>query len=189
MSWVELLLPRRSVVRVVSLVTVALAVQTFAVAGAAESFELRVVPAITDSYVLAGDPPHAEPDDSGLRLMATPGEYEPASFVLYAHQALADITITVSDFERAGGGVLDASAMDVRIVKRWYQTAFGEIADRKVRYMRPELLVYDDRLIKIEDDHNFLRLDTGEYRRVDKVQAAPKRGLFWPTKMPGGDAV
>jgi hypothetical protein len=164
-------------------------VPSFAGVNAAESLELRVVTAITDAYVLPTDQPAAADGTDRIEMMATPGEYEPASFVIYARERLDAVSIVVSDFQRADGVTLDAATVDVRIVKRWYQTAFGEMADRRVRFLRPELLVYDDRLIKVEDDHNYLRLETGEYRRIDKLRAGKDRPILSPSDWPVRDAV
>ena len=153
-----------------------------------ESFELRVVPAVTDRYILPTDQPMPGIGDGELKLTATPGEYEPASFVIYAQDAINDVTVAVSKLRNSSGDILNADSIDVRIVKRWVQAAFGSNADKELRQLRPELLVYDDSLVKVENGLNHVRLENGEYKLTDSVASIPGRSVLHPAEWPIRDA-
>lgn len=55
--------------------------------------------------------------------------------------------------------VIPASAVDVRVVKSWYQGASGTIAFSAQKVLLPELLLKDDRLVRVDTDMqiNYLR--------------------------------
>ena len=59
------------------------------------------------------------PGEIGRRLeaFATPGEYEPVNFVVYAAEALENVSVEVGDL-RSGDSVLSADRFDVRLVLR-----------------------------------------------------------------------
>jgi hypothetical protein len=157
-------------------------------APANESFELRVAPAVTDRYILVADKPAPGTGTAEIRLTAAPGEYEPASFVIYARDAINDVTVVVSDLQNAAGDRLNADNIDVRIVKRWFQAPFGGKADKKLRQLTPELLVYDDSLVKVEDGRNHVRLENGKYKLTDSVASDPGRTVLHPAEWPIRDA-
>ena len=148
---------------------------------AAMDFELRVVPAISDNYILPEDPPLAAATAADIRLAIAPNEYEPASFVVYAQGALNDLSIETGELTSLEGEVLAGAQVDVRIVKRWYQRFFGahqDGRDRRLHMMVPELLVYDDKLVVVEGGKNMLRLESGEY--IDVSQPGKKTGFRTP---------
>ena len=64
--------------------------------------------------------PTAPPGPVGqhIRLEATPGEYEPATFVIYATRNLSQLDISVSDLKNEAGVPMPASAIEVRRVVR-----------------------------------------------------------------------
>jgi len=62
-------------------------------------------------------PPPAENVDRPLEGFATPGEFEPLNFVVYAVDDLEQMTVEASDL-RAGDSILPGSCVDVRIVLR-----------------------------------------------------------------------
>jgi len=64
-----------------------------------------------------GQPPAAESLGRPLEAFATPGEYEPLNFVVYANQDIEKMSIEVSEL-RCGEAVLPASRIDARIVLR-----------------------------------------------------------------------
>ena len=74
---------------------------------------------MSKSYVEEMDP-SAEPGPrvQYLRLEATPGEYEPATFVIYATRNLSQLDISVSDLKNEAGVPIPASAIEVRRVVR-----------------------------------------------------------------------
>ena len=71
-----------------------------------------------------------------LRAWCTPGEYEPLTFAVNALKALTDVRVTVSALE--GPTTLDASLIDVRVVRCWPQRYKSQ---RKTEWaVMPELL-------------------------------------------------
>lgn len=72
-----------------------------------------------------------------IEIRATPGEYEPAFFSVYALKDLKNIRIQVSDFSDDKGGKISRENVDVRTVKCWPQrTAYNTLT----YYNIPELL-------------------------------------------------
>jgi hypothetical protein len=133
-----------------------------AAAGSAGPVVFEVVPAITDAYVLPERRPRpGSPQE--LYMLAAPGEYEPASFVVYATAAVSDLAIAPTVLRHVDDGRAIAAELDVRVVKRWYQSSFGARAAKDLRYLTPELLLYDDALVRTEGRDNWVRLTSGEY--------------------------
>jgi hypothetical protein len=109
---------------------------------------------ITDEKLLATDTLEKVEGSSNversnqLSLVACPGEYEPASFVIYAQQDLNQVNISASDLKNKGE-VIPSKAIDVRVVKCWYQGGPGLGYDGK-KYLTPELLLKNDDLIQVD---------------------------------------
>lgn len=127
----------------------------------------------------------AIPVAKSIEVRATPGEYEPASFVLSALQSdMPNIRITASDL--VGNVSLVASeAVDIRLVKAWYQagTAWYDIKrSTEARRLIPELLVKDDDLIKVDTQNktNLIRLSaTAGVEHVDvQLQSDGKKRIL-----------
>ena len=104
-----------------------------------------------------------------LNLTASPGEYEPASFVINPRSDINGLEFEVSDFE-GNTGSISSSAVDVKVVKVWYQGGSAgyqhELSNDKI--LVPELLLNDDTLVKVDYDNqeNYLKLsfpDREEY--------------------------
>ncbi|MDH7571469.1 MAG: hypothetical protein QHJ73_17985, partial [Armatimonadota bacterium] len=73
-----------------------------------------------------------------LWVWATPGEYEPATFGVYALKALQEARVTVSDLHReGGGGKIPAASVDVRLARFWPQRAGSDATRFRIL---PELL-------------------------------------------------
>jgi hypothetical protein len=98
-----------------------------------------------------------------LELTACPDEYEPASFIIRAKEDLSNITITNTDLLSEGGNIIPSSALDIKIVKAWYQANIDSIQQSKPKkkYLVPELLLNDDTLIKVDEQSqtNFVRIE------------------------------
>jgi len=86
-----------------------------------------------------------------LQFVAAKGEFEPASFVVYAKKNAEKFTFSISDLKNAkNGDVIPASALDAKLVKVWYQCGsgwFGYMADPLRRTLTPELMVNDEKMI------------------------------------------
>ena len=92
-------------------------------------------------HVLPSDAPGETIDT--LRIVATPGEYEPATFLVRAGaRDLRDVGATLTAL--TGPGRIGADDLDLRVVKVWRQAGTTHKADRRGPVLVPEPLVYDD---------------------------------------------
>lgn len=97
-----------------------------------------------------------------LSLTACPGETESASLVVWAPAAVRGLRPQVSAL-KGPGGVIPASAVDLKWVKCWYQAGTaprGVVQDRLHKVLVPELLLSDDSLVQVdlEGQRNSLKL-------------------------------
>jgi len=144
-----------------------------------------VVPAITNDRLLPNRLPPDVKSGQPLALTACPGEYEAGSFALYALSNLREVRLTASDL-RGPAGTIPASALDLRVVKVWYQ-AGRNVGFQNERLLTPELLLKDDRLVQVdfEEKINRLAMEPDEMRDAETLQPVdlPKATLkqFWVT--------
>lgn len=114
--------------------------------------------------------------DNRVSLTATPSEFEPATFAIFACKDLADVVLKASDL-RCNGKTIPASAIDLRVVKPWYQNGISNIGFRKgQRVLVPELLLKDDDLIRVDEEAqtNLMRSDDeGNVTYVDISKGDP----------------
>jgi len=84
------------------------------------------------------------------------GEYESVTLAVYALEDVQGMLVTVSDLEGTSGAI-PSDAVDVHVVKSWYQAGVGIWPNTKV--FVPELLLKDDRLIRVdrEREENHVR--------------------------------
>jgi len=97
-----------------------------------------------------------------LRVIACPGEYEPATFVVAARSAVKELLVRPSDL-RSGAAVIPSTAVDVKVVKCWYQAGsagYSHAQQKEKKVLVPELLLNDDSLVKVdvEKQENHLKL-------------------------------
>src|SRR4030042_2581008 len=85
-----------------------------------------------------------------LSITACRNEFEPASFVITAQKDISGINIIVPDLKNAQGNTIPADAIDVRLVKVWYQANDNAIQYTTGRFLTPELLIKDDSLVKVD---------------------------------------
>ena len=133
-------------------------------------------PAITDERFRPGKPfPAAFQPTDRLSITACRGEYEPATFVLCGTEDRKGVRVRATDL-RGPGGTIPASAVDLHIIKYWFQAAEWENAyagggdwgreseeTRKAGVFLPELLLKDDGLIVVDHQRkrNFMRTKDG----------------------------
>lgn len=105
-----------------------------------------------------------------IRVAAAKGEYEAASFVIYAYRPMKDFTVTVSDFKSDSGATLPASIVDRKIVKHWYQSDWNSQYNKQNQVLVPDLLLNDEALVKVDpiNRKNYLRVD-GKYVDVNRA--------------------
>ena len=142
-----------------------------------------VVPAMSDVMRLAD----TFPEDGAFRgevvAVLAKGEYEPASFELFAFDACKDVQLAVSDLKAKNGAVLPADRVDLTVSKPWFQNGNGWVSyfsDVGLK-LTPELLLHDENLIRTELDParpaNYARLTVEENgRKTTKFQwiSAPR---------------
>jgi hypothetical protein len=151
-------------------------------------FEISPIAAITDDYILEEHPKGIPGISTAFNFVVTPGEYEPASFVVHSNRSVKGLTIRTTLLSNSAGETLEGANLDVRIVKRWYQRNFGGYSPPDMKYMTSELLVYDDTLIRAEDGENFVKLEGGEYIEVSESAGLNGRTAPSPKDFPVRDA-
>ena len=108
----------------------------------------QVVPAFGSQRILPQVPP-VQVTTQAIDLLATPGEFESAAFVLRAASDIARLVLTPGDLASAAGR-LPAAQIDLRLVKCWYQAGnawFTDAGDPDRAELVPELLLHDDALV------------------------------------------
>ena len=100
-----------------------------------------------------------------ILLAASPGEYEPASFVIRSVTDIASLEIKASTL-KGKGGIIPSSNIDIKIVKCWYQSGEGIVNEGK-RIFTPELLLNDDSLVKVDtkNKENYVKANYPEGER------------------------
>ncbi|MDD2710618.1 MAG: hypothetical protein PHV34_21775 [Verrucomicrobiae bacterium] len=135
-----------------------------------------------------------------LHLTASPGEYEPASFVIRALADLKGLTVSTSDLVcKESGGKISGTHVDIRTVKCWYQAGTAWVSinqQRDKKVLVPELLLKDDSLVAVDaiKQENYLKLtfpDWVEYRWIsdpkEKTEPGPYR-IWTASEFPVQDA-
>lgn len=126
---------------------------------AEEGARITVVSPVSDVMVLPRDPYVRGEIARELSIAATPGEYEPASFVITATRSIGGLTIVPTDLKSEKFTIPSSSCLDLKFVKCWYQgfeAWYGLRArdnDGNVRkVLVPELLLNDDDLVRVDLD-------------------------------------
>ena len=101
-----------------------------------------------------------------LRIAAARGEYETGSVLVWALRPTKGVSIRISDL-KCGDKVIPASDVDIKIVKRVYQTGGAWQTyhrDPRLRILTPNLLVNDDAMFKVDElrCRNYMRLSYPE---------------------------
>lgn len=136
-------------------------------------FAYYVVPAMSNLRRTQDTHPEDGTLGGPVRVLAAQGEFEPASVVFFAFNDAEKVELKVSDLTGKNGRI-PASAIDVKVVKVWYQTGLAwhsYFADTKGRQLTPELLLNDETLIRVDRDtrDNYLRVDHPEPRGSEYV--------------------
>ena len=154
---------------------------------------IYVVPPISTIKILPTDRPEHGKIAKDLQVVATPGEFEPASFVVFAVDEITGCWPTPGDLV-GEMGTIPASAVEIKIVQRWFQAGtawWGRDQDKTKRVLVPELLVNDPTLVKVdyENQENYLKLSFAsheEYVRISNPADVGGRQQLsinaWPVK-------
>jgi len=135
------------------------------------AFVVYQVPAISDNGILPDTDLPSDATGYETSLRATPGEFEPASFVVRAKEDVSSLTLELDDLS-GPSGVISADAVDIRVVKVWYQAGFS-IGDQSHKHLTPELLLKDDSLVKVENQDNFVKVGPGQYVKISDPSGVP----------------
>ncbi|MEW6387254.1 MAG: hypothetical protein AB1491_07040 [Thermodesulfobacteriota bacterium] len=120
-------------------------------------YEIFLTKAISNIPILPNVSPLYGSPLQELTVIACPGEYEPVTFTVRAHQGLSGLLVTPSDLQN-GKFTIPASALDIKVVKCWFQSG-RKINETKQCVLVPELLLKDDKLVRVdlENKKNYLR--------------------------------
>ena len=137
--------------------------------------DIYVLPGITDEKILPSSNIADSYISNQISIVASPGEYEPASFVIRANADIAFLMAEASDL--AGETeVISSSNVDIRVVKCWYQAGRDRINepyyDKNYKELVQELLLKNDSLVRVENGENYLVLPNGEHwiSEVKKIE-------------------
>jgi hypothetical protein len=126
-----------------------------------QSLVVYSVPPISNARILPV--PTSVPTRVSERLAVTAcrGEYEPASFVVYPFIEITDLQVIATELKGRGGRI-PASAIDLAVVKCWYQSGEGGMypLNQHRKILTPELLVRDDSLVRVDpvQKENYVKL-------------------------------
>ncbi|UCG54951.1 MAG: hypothetical protein JSV32_01650 [Dehalococcoidia bacterium] len=159
-----------------------------------------VTPPISDEKILPNTPIDSSYISQQISIVAAPGEYEPASFVIKANTDINSVQVQSSELMGAGYSIPSGN-VDIRVVKCWYQAGEPIEAWRGwEETLTPELLLKDDSLVRVENGHNYLKLTNGDYlwisdptkvtdegqaRTIDQIPVQDSATLQ-PTSIPSG---
>ncbi|MCK9222939.1 MAG: hypothetical protein PHV61_03525 [Limnochordia bacterium] len=132
-----------------------------------------------------------------LSVIATPGEYESASFIVTAVQDIESFFPRVNDLvSEDGKRLIPKESIDIKYVKAWYQAGtawWGRDQDKSKRILVPELLLNDPNLVKVdlEKQENYLKLsfpDREEYTWISDPRDRGGRLQFLVEEFPVQDS-
>ncbi len=130
-----------------------------------------------------------------ISITVAKGEFEGATFLLHPLKNVDSLKIEAAPLAH-GSQTLPSDALDIRVVKCWFTTAFGWnsyfAGGREFPMLTPELLVYDDSLVisDIDKRRNYLRVGKGEgsyYYDISKPGTPSDSKSFNYVSMPVAD--
>ena len=145
-----------------------------------EPMTIRVVPPINDTRILPTGPVNSGSVTNVLDVTACRGEYEPASFVITPINNINSLQVQAGNLQGPAGSI-SADAVDIKVVKPWYQSgSVGEAADKdyNLRTLVPALLLNDDSLVQVDHQskENYLKTNypnQGDYIWVSNPNEQP----------------
>jgi hypothetical protein len=153
--------------------------------------EVYIINPVTKQKILPDTPVRLFPiagksGENTIFVKACRGEFEPASFVIRAGTNMSGISIVSSDLKGPGGSIIPNSAIEVRIVKCWYQAGVTVKKGKKV--LVPELLLKDDALVKVDETEkmNYLKV---KINNIDQYIDITSKYAIFPDNAEIHDAV
>ncbi len=119
-----------------------------ATGGRARPWKIFITKAITNDRLLGNRWPRGAETLPRLSLTACPGEYESATFSVYAVRDLMNLQAKISDL-KCGRHILPAACVEPYAVKCWYQGG-RSIGYEGEKLLTPELLLKDDDLVHVD---------------------------------------
>ncbi len=156
-------------------------------------YEIYITNPLTNNKILPNTYPIPGSPAQEVRMTACRGEYEPATLVIHALQDLKDLLVTGTDLTGAGS-TIPASAVDIRVVKCWFQSGVTDKNEDKYIFT-PELLLKDDKLVMVDvnEKKNYLQALNKEYVLISAPESTHLQHLqmrdadvLQPTSLPVG---
>ena len=141
--------------------------------------------------------PHTIPERGEIggpvRIAATRGEYENGSALLFAFRPTVIRNVEITPLKGPNGKTLSPDNVDVKLVKRWIRAGGAWLCykgDRRQRNLTPDLLIYDDNLVKVDEwrRRNYLRFDLPGGERYLDISDTGKAHSSWDANIPIHDA-
>ena len=131
--------------------------------------EIYEVPAISSVKRLPDQFPKDSLARGEVHFVAAKGEFEPASFVIVPNESWDEVEFRVGPLKGEHGEIASEN-LDLKVVKVWYQDGtawYSYFADPSRKVLVPELLLNDEKLIRVDEEKkgNFLRVGE-EYRWI-----------------------
>jgi len=123
-------------------------------------FALLSIPAISPEIRVPGSFPQDFEYTAALRVAAAKGEFEPVSFIIQPYKDVEKFELTPGDF-KGESGTIPAAAIDIKVVKCWYQANWNSYFNSTNQILVPDLLLNDETLVKVDEvkRKNYLRID------------------------------
>jgi hypothetical protein len=150
----------------------------FATAAAHAAITWYAVDPMSERQFLPDAPPAEGRRGAPIQIVAAQGEYEPGSFVVTADADLGKVDFEVGPLKAKTGGVLPASAFDLKTVKVWYQAGnawFSYFQDTKLK-LCPELLLHDEDLVEVDTKK------VSNYARITEKDGTVRRHWLTPPR-------
>ena len=166
-----------------------LAVLAAATAATASDAPWWAVPAMSGVQRLPDTTPPDGKRGAEVRIVAAGGEYEPGSFVVRPETDLGRVQPVVGRFVSERGDVFPAEALDLAVVKVWYQNLngwFSYFADTGMK-LCPELLLHDEDLIRVDTRKkaNYARITASDGSTAEWWLNPPRDKRPFPSMRPG----
>ena len=112
-----------------------------------------ILPATTQDLLQPYDLPRCGRLSRTLDFYAAQGEFESALLVVVPFRPVKAFTLRVGDL-RDGARVVSAASVDAKLVKRWFRSGGAWMtyhADKRQRVLVPDLLINDDRILRVDE--------------------------------------
>ncbi|KIM03183.1 MAG: hypothetical protein KN64_12920 [Sulfurovum sp. AS07-7] len=146
---------------------------SFAMAGV----EKFIIPAIDDTLIFENST--ISTYQTNIDTKVAQNETKTLSFVLKSTSNLSNLTLEIPNLTGTNG-TINATSLDVKIVKSWYQNDNVNFNDSSKKILTPELLLKDESGIKVENGTNFLKDTSGNWIDIsqNKSEKLIKDPLF-----------